>query len=114
MADGRLGEGEEGFAGEGDGAGDAGGGRQEAEDGKRGGGFAGAGLADEAEGLAGSDVEGDAVDDGGRGAEGEGEVADVEQGGHWVWSIIERSWGLRLGRQQTTADSSASLRNDKQ
>ena len=91
-----------------DGAGDLGGGAEEAEDGERGDAFAGAGFADEAEDLAGGEGEGDAVDDL-RGADGDAEVAEREEGcrgglarvGSSGHGPIVRHWGgvMEGGRQ---------------
>lgn len=105
-----FGEGEQGLAVEGDGAGDAhvGGdaGGEEAEDGEGGGGFSGARFADQAEGLAGVDLEGDGVD-GALGAEGDGQIDNFEQrgGGHLVailaWmGVVMACGGLSCAEQR--------------
>ena len=81
-ADAGFGEGVKPPAGKGDGSGDAGGGRKQAQEGERGGRLAGAGLAYEAEGFSLRNGKGEIVDDGVR-AEGDGEVIDFkERGGH--------------------------------
>ena len=81
-ADAGFGKGVKPPAGKGDGSGNAGGRRKQAQEGERGGRLAGAGFAYEAEGFSLRDGKGEIVDDGVK-AKGDGEVIDFEErGGH--------------------------------